>query len=205
MAAHPSCLVCCVWPLLCLSLRSCDKRMHHWLFELLLTCDAHDIPATVWHADLPEQRSGVAAVNSRKRSADDSQAAKVSYKGKTTASVSTFFGTLSNLHLAHVGARELTVVVKWHVCTFSTNQPGWKLDCFGVSCTQLGTNQQHWRNDKLTHMMQAALTLVFSHRVSSHQLCSCWTFNSAVSEWRCRLLQGPEGASARLPAQPCLL
>ena len=85
--SHPSCLVCCVWPLLCLSLRSCDKRMHHWLFELLLTCDAHDIPATVWHADLPEQRSGVAAVNSRKRSADDSQAARVSYKGKTVHAV----------------------------------------------------------------------------------------------------------------------
>ena len=34
-----------------------------------------------WHADVPEQRSGDTATNSRKRSADDSQAAKVSYKG----------------------------------------------------------------------------------------------------------------------------
>ncbi|KAL3147735.1 hypothetical protein ABBQ32_002477 [Trebouxia sp. C0010 RCD-2024] len=33
------------------------------------------------HNDCSEQKSGVAAVNSRKRSADDSQAARVSYKG----------------------------------------------------------------------------------------------------------------------------
>lgn len=73
----------------------------------------HESQADDVHADLDgrEERSGVTVPNNRKRAADDSQVAKVSYKGKQQACVQHLLVTNMwyPLHLLRIVAASGTI------------------------------------------------------------------------------------------------